>query len=465
MESIKVILATAAFLFSSFAYAITEIPEFEFTVVETLPAGVNLNMSLSEIEDVKHASKIQRNKRKIYSLMTEQIGPLLNQSSIEQGYNLIKLAQSIQLESILNDVIESQSEDQTVDSRDLNSKFIAFILPKLPGSERQDRSLPYAHLYSPEKAHVIDSPFSGFQVNKSYSELINEKIEAAIHYSYQRNYVELGTNQPFFIGAMIEVNLAGPNTTIKLQMLGGLPTETVFPFVQEEAEAKITGFRLPYQPQRRWFVEAYENYPGVVLTTEYSKASDQPLTLKLKFGSLGEIETSDEWDVTSSPLDGEPLLRLEGMGLSVRSLFARYNTPHLEAEVIAPVGNAVADFILAYDFDLKINIHELEIDLLDLKITNVKSIVQFVQKNMSDYSWWTLKLPIIGWMPLIEQDALNGQIRDAGNDKIEPYRERAMEIKSAIETGGLLRTMLEPENQEEVMNILNQMLTNEGGLQ
>lgn len=426
------------------------IPEFEMVVVESIPENINLNMSLKQIEEAKHTSKLQQNKKKIYNILSDNLSPLLSNQNFTDGYNLFSLAKNIPAQKIVQELIANQDKTDTQPTP--ASDFILLILPKTPSSNLTNNSLPYSHLYSSNKASVIDASTAHSSINGSYSKLINERITKAINFSYNKNYVNLGHNQAFFIGALAHVHLDGSRTSFNLQIIGGLPVDIDIPFEQKENEAHFKSFRFPRSPKLKWLSQEYTNHPGTIISLSYGNDKESPLLLNIKFGSLGLID-SKNWDLKNDPFNKA---LWEGESLSAISYFKRYNTPHLFGEILSPLGVKAIDWWLSREYDLKMNIHEVSLDLFSLEIKKIRILMEMVPKeNM--LPWTVLKLPTI------EQTAVNAKFVEAGNQKLAPYQETLKELSTSLEQNGLSGVLTNPEIQNQVLTMIDQMLENTNG--
>ncbi len=420
-------------------------------VVEALPEGLNLSMSLKDIEETKLKSRVQQNKNLASQLIADRLSALLSGESFQNGYNLLELAQAFPFQDILTELIAAQTEE-SFQHVDKESQFLAFILPKVPTAKTQDAVLPFKRFYSLQKAPVVDNSQWGFRPEQSYSELINERVLQAIQFSYENNYVQLNRNEPFFVGLLVQINFAGPESTINVQLLGGLPTDTEFDFDQKEKEAHFKKIRMPRRPKLKWLSQQYSSHPGVIITASYQQSASQPLTLNIKFGSLGLVK-GENWDLTRSPFEN-PLLEIDG--ITINSYMARYNTPHLWGEILAPLGIGALDWWLAREYNIKMNIHEVSLDLATLKISDIRVLTEFERKP-EFLSWSVLRLPTI------EQQAVNDQFVAAANKQLEPYQKQVENIKTSLETQGLVYTLLKPEVQKQFLTLLNQALGTEVG--
>jgi hypothetical protein len=424
------------------------LPEYEFIVVESLPESINLNMSLRQIEDAKHTSQLQKAKNLIYELLAKKISPLLNNETFANNYNLFKLAQSIPVAEIVNDLIDQQKTDSRINKPAM--QFMAMILPKIPGGSEVNKKLPFINFYSQNKASVIDDDNTGFKAQKSFSDLINERILRAIQFTFANNYSDPSINEAFFVGALLLINLDGDNTSIKFQIMGGLPTDKEYEVNLVQPEANFKYFRLPQKPQTGWLSDFYNDFPGVILTLKYQKTEAVPNLLKIQFGSLSLIDKNEI--IAEKKLQAYEEIKI-GWKDYAGILFKEYNVPNLFGSDFAPIGKILINKTTR---DIKVNIHELEFDLNKLEVIRMRVVVEFPSKKL--WGGWNITH---NFMPAIEQPALNEKFKNAINDQIEPYRYKLNLLKNEYSENGLVGLISHSEVNDSLMQIIETILGNQ----
>ncbi len=434
---------------SSLCLAAYPIPDYEIVVIESTPPLVQLDMSLSQITRAKEESEFQRSKERVYRVITKHVTPMLSGSDFSDGYNLVSLASELPALDILTELMGDGNQQATAGTA---MDFMVLILPKRPRAAQADRQMPYAHYYSENKAAVIDSRNVGIH-GKGYLGPINDRLEETMQFLYNRNYVDQQSNDPFFVGALIHLHLAGSQSFFKAQLTGSLPSNMELPFSQIEPQAEFTAIRLPRRPESQRY---YDEFQGGIVEILYSPGQPKPTTLKIKFGNLGVV-TEQGWAVTDGldTLESEPG---EWNGeFGVRSFINRFNVPHLFGQVREASGFGPLDNTLAFLYDIQINIHEVELDLQELKITGMRATVELPVK---EYNWITSILePGLRW-PTAEVPSITQKVIDGGNEQIEPYREQ---LQTYLAMGGDL--LSEPNKKAQLFELILTIFENQNGMQ
>lgn len=440
-------------LVSLFAFSQTlasyPIPEYEIVVVETSPPLVALDMSLSQITEAKEQSEFQKAKERVYEVISKHVSPLLSDADFVDGYNLVQLAAKLPASEILGEIL---GEDLGRQAPGQANDFLVIILPRQPRSTLADRQLPYANLYSNNKAAVIDSRKVGFTAD-GYMGPINERLHQTMEFVYNRNFVEMNNNEAFFVGALIQLHIDGNQSTLKGQMVGSLPTDMDLPFSQIEPQAEFTAIRLPRSPESKYY---YNSFQGAIVELDYQPYSGLAPKLKIQFGELGKI-SAQGW-VLNNALDDLESKPAEWNGeFGVRSFLSRFNVPHLFGEVREASGFGPLDSTLAFLYNIQINIHEVELDLQELKITGMRATVELPVK---EYNWFTSIIePGLRW-PTAEVPSITQKVMDGGNEQLEPYREQ---IQSYLDMGGTVFS--DKDTQQKIVSLLISILENKTGVQ
>lgn len=457
---------TLTLVVPSFAWSKVNAPEFELVVVENVPENVNLNMNINEIIDAKHGSQLHKNKSRIYGVLTKRLSPLLSSTEFADGYNLFDLAKQIPAQIILDEIMRDAEVNSTP------SDFMILILPKIPDSQKHNNLYHYAPLYAQNKAAVIDYSKAGFRPGKSFNDLLNDRVTKAINYSYQYNYVEEANNEAFFVGVLGHIHLESGQTSAKFQVVGGMPTDITKPFEQIEKEVHFTHFRAPETPKPRLFVDSLTNHPGVIIELLHQPSAKTPVKLKVNFGSLGLIEGT-EW-VMKDQLTDFDKVTLGTDGFAVARIHGTYNVPHLFGVFKDPVGTPEVNYQwdprtwwsgiiapglqmnanawLRRDYNVKMNIHEVVIDLENMVIEDMRVSVQLPLK---DHIW-------IGGLvlPTFEVPSVTQKFKDAGNQQLKPIQDQLINMKKK----GIANFLLDPEVQTAILDQVNQIVENNKGV-
>lgn len=417
-------------------------PDFELVVIESLPEGISLDMKLSDILDAKEKSELQLSKEKIYKILVGNINPLLNEQTFSKEYNLLHLARQIPVRNILEDLIAEGSDFKQKNPAD----FMALILPKAPSRYNEKSLFPFAQLYATNKAAVIDKGLVGFQPNRNYEDLINERILEGIQLAYQHTYIENQSNEAFFVGALFHIHLAGPQSQIRVQIIGGLPTDQSEPFDQLEKEAHFTEVRHPKTPDLQLNPEYF---PGAILELSYQYDQNEKAKLNISFGAIGMINGKDWMLNDSLPPFEEYKLGTEGFGIA--SVFRSYNVPNLFGDILLSSGSGWADYYLIDPFNIQMNIHEVELDIQTLEIKTIRVTAQPIAKPERPLynSIWSR----IG-TPSFELPDVNKKFLEAGNKELEPYRETLQTLTA----NGPMVLLENPSTQMQFVNILKGLL-------
>ncbi len=430
MKILITLILTAFYINPSFASY--PLHDYELVVVESLPESLSLSMSLGQIAEAKDQSRIQGYKNKLYSVLTKNITPLLNSANFAKNYSLYDLATQIPLQKIIN---EMTTGTDPLEGLRPSADFMVLILPKLTASQSQTRLKKWGHFYSKSKAAVIDTT-PDIYGNLNHDDLINTRILKAIEFAYQRNYQELESNQAFFVGALLHIHIAGPNSQIKLQIVGGLPTDQAYDFDQKEKEAHFRKIKTPKTPR---FKLLSNDYPGTIIELVYNKSSDRPAMLKLTFGSLG----INDWQLRDGPSQFKDLyLGTDSFG--VTSLMKRFNVPNLYGDILDLSGYGFIDAGLASTYDIQINIHEVEIDLTRVEISEMRVTAELPVKEFL----WLIEPGLR--LPTFELLSLNEKFRVAGNDALAPYRDQIQTVLN----DGPLNILNNPKIQKTILETL-----------
>ncbi len=433
----------------SFTYATYPIPHYEIIVVETTPPSVQLDMTISQIVDAKEESRFQESKNRIYEVIAKHVSPLLSNADFVDGYNLVQLAAQLPAEKILAEIL---GEEQGRVASTNPSSFMILVMPKRPRSTNNDSRLSYSKYYSDNKAAVIDNRPVGFSED-GYLGPLNARLQKTLRFLYNRNFNELHMKDPYFVGAVIQMQLNGNQSFFKAQLAGSLPSDMEFPFSQDEPQAEFTAFRLPRSPEGS---RSKNQMQGGVVELKYTPGAPTPSVLNIKFGLLGKISETG-WTLHNEldDLESEPT---EWNGeFGVRSFVNRFNVPHLFGEIKEASGFGPLDSSLAFLYNIQINIHEVELDLQQLKITGMRATVELPVK---EYNWLTSILePGLRW-PTAEVPSITQKVIDGGNQKIEPYREQ---LQTYLDVGGDL--LANPDKQTQFFTLIMTILENQSGVQ
>ncbi len=443
-----IVLCVCLFALTPMASATFPIPEYEIVVVETTPLSVQLDMTLKQISEAKEASALHDRKKHVTEVITQHVSPLLSDSDFTDGYNLIQLAGKIPASKILSELIGAERSRGNVEASD----FMVIFLPKKPQEVSRNAVLPYAHLYSSNKAAVIDSRPVGLPEG-GYLTSINLRVSEAMSFLYNRNFVELESKDPFFVGALFHLHLDGPQSYFKVQLAGSLPSNIEFPFSQIEEQAEFTAIRLPRSPESKYY---YDHFHGAIVEFIFAPQSQEVAMLTLKFGELGSI-TPQGWDVVDS-LDAMESQAEEWNGeFGVRSFFHRFNVPHLFGNIREASGFGPLDASLAFLYNIQVNIHKVELNMQSMKITGMRTTVELPVKESN---WFTALIePGLRW-PTAEVPSITQKVIDGGNQQIEPYREQ---LQGYIDMGGDI--IDDPDVQSQIFSLMLTIFENQGGVQ
>lgn len=428
-----IILILTPLFFNNSSFASYPLQDFEMIITESLSEDLNLSMSLSDITKAKQRSRIGETKKSLYQILTKRLSPLLSGQAMSSEYNLMALATELPIDAIIADLMTLESK---TNGSSQPADFLVVIIPKTPASLQYDQLFPFAPLYSQTKASVIDNHTTGFLPQKSYSELINERVSNALYLTYKRNFMDSDANEAFFAGALLDVHMDGANSFIRLQMMGGLPTLPDQAFVQESPEANFELIRFPKAPTYSNLNN--NNFPGTIIDLTYSPQQEKPLTLTIKFGSLATVEDKS-FQIADEPVD----IADQTFGM-IASFFHDYNVPNLYGKPNKPKGPVIDDYLkLAHNIQL--NIHEVEIDLNKLEITKMRTTIDLPSKS----NWWFS-------LPTIEMEAISETVTEKGNEALEPYREK---VQSTLDMGvdGFLQN---PEARSEFLKVLLTLMEN-----
>ncbi|MCB0378828.1 MAG: hypothetical protein KDD33_10070 [Bdellovibrionales bacterium] len=426
------------------------IQQYELVVVESLPETLNLGMNLSQIIDAKEKSRIGHTKRKLYEVMSKRMLDVLQGNATAKEYNLLELVTKLPLEDMVTDVLQIEKQQNDFEG---SSDFLVFILPQLPRGQRVDPRTPFAPLYGPHKASVVDTQNPFFNPILGFTDTINYRLQEAIKLSFKRNYIDLGSNDAFFVGALLQFHLEGDQSWVQAQFLGGLPTNWESDFQQIEKEVEIQKIRSPQTPTLESLKEG--NYPGAILTLLYQPTLENgPLKLFMQFGSLGKI-SQEAWKITDQPKKFDDQWGAGGTGIA--SFFYSFNVPNLFGVPKEITGKQAVNDFVAKRYNIQMNIHEVEMDLTELLITNMRVTVDLVPKE--GYHFLNSLTP---GLPTIEQpEAVSGKFIEAGNAELKKIKDQA----NTVLGGGLSGLVRDPQRQQVLLDLFNQLFQSEGGLQ
>lgn len=421
------------------------INEYELVVIESLPENLDLSMSLSQINEAKERSRLQVYKDKLYQILTNNLAPLLTGKEFVDGYNLYELVTQIPLQKIADEMFMGHDP---LSASEEASDFMVLILPRLSPQEISQTYKSTLGLYSARKASVYSYPVWSYSDSLGLDELLSERIHEAIDSAYQRQYLTLNKKNAFFVGALLHFKGIGQGHSIRLQLLGGLPTDIQIPFEQVEKEAHFREIRSPKTPG---FKLLSNDYPGVIFDLNYSYGNE-PTLLKLTFGSLAAF-AEKQWKLYDGPESFDDLL-LGTDSLGVTSLMKRFNVPHLYGEILDVSGWGLIDSTLATTYDIQMNIHEVTIDIEKLEIVGIRVTAELPVKE----HLWLLEPGLR--LPTFELPAINEKFKQAGNEALAPYRD---EIQGVLNDGPL-ELLNNPKVQKLIIETLLGLYENNGGV-
>lgn len=460
MHRFFLILIVSLFL-SSFAQALYPIPEYELLVIENIPQNVSLDMSLNQIEKEKEKSEFQNTKRRVYKVVSKYLRPLLSDKSFTTGYDLVALASKLPAQKILQKLLSPPAAST---ASTYPSDFLILVLPKTPNSLNRGRRYPYEKLYSQNKAAVIDDRDVGVESDGDYHQALNRKVAKAISFTYKRNYKEFKKEDAFFIGALLHLHLDGPASFFHAQVAGSLPSNLEFPFEQSEKEVHFKKFKSPLLSADRGYF--YDDFSGALINVDYRPHNPKPIHLDVEFGQLGLIK-NNKWSMKNSLPELTKNKASSDGELGIRSYLKRFNVPHLWGE-IQPIqgfcqipliidnldcGTSLDSWLeISKAYNLKVNLHQIEIDVSSLRITKMRTTVELEYKDSNRFWEFMYRYPTTE-IPFVTK-----QVIDGANATIEPYRKQMNEL---INEKGKILT--HPETQNRLIELINQLLSNETG--
>ncbi len=421
---------------------------FEVVVTETLPESMNLNMTLDEITAAKHVSRVAETKKKIYSFILNNLNPLISKHSLSQDMGLFEIASELPINTLIEDIMTFQKNSST---KLPPADFMIAVFPKVPRSEAQENLIAYESLYSPKKASVIDNKNKGFLPQKKYSKSINDRIGDSFLYAFNRNYIELKSNLPFFAGALLNIHIEGPASWGRLQLMAGLPTGKAQDFVQDVPEANFTHFKSPSIPTYESI--EYNDLPGGIIDLTIKPGTENPAILKVKFGNLGKLQDRS-WEAANTPVAFDEQWGTSSLGLV--GFRERFNVPHLFGTPKALAGKGWIDNYINRNHFIRMNIHEVEINLTKFEITNIRVTVDLPERDDST-SWLT---PLKHYT--LEQPDASAQFIAEGNKVIQPLKEKAQRIMETSPEEFLTNHELRGELLTLLIDLINEKKTNGG---
>lgn len=429
----------AVFLFSttSFAGPLYPLQEYELLVIESLPEAMNLDMTLAEIEKSKESSRLGALKRRLNASVFKHMAPLLAKTNFSEGFNLLELPQLLPLKEIMNDL----NLGNTGGPNPLPADFIIVIAPKLPVDLVQPSYNTYAKYYPSNKGNLVSSVTNSLNPLMSYEQLLNHRMMEGAEFLFQRQYQSGAAKQGFLAGAMIAIHAEGTNSYAKAKVIAGLPTDIALPFEQANDQIKLTQLLFPRTPYNG-YISRMEN-PIVMATFEHYQSGPQPLQLKLAFGTLGPMDPGNVWNAGGSPGDS-----------TVARWFAwmnPHNVPHFRGEIRSIVQKEMLGWfggatdwvngLLASNFDIQLNLHEVTIDLLKLEISDVKMTVALPWKGSQEF------------LPTFRIAEPEEQFKNEGNKVLTEQKDK---IQKLLDSGILI--LADQDAQKLLIDTINGLL-------
>lgn len=421
----------------SLASSAYPLPEFEITVIESLPESVHLSMSLNQIEEAKENSRLSGLKKKLHAIVFSKIAPLLSSRHFSSSFNLLQIPQFLPLQDI---IAEMAAAGENTGTSVTPVDFIIIITPKLPLFNKYSYQKSYSDLYPQNKAPLFTHYNSVWETPMtSYVDRVNQKMFAGAQFLFDRFYQEGLIHTGFFAGAMIAVHAEGQSSWATGKIALGMPVGKTIPFEQLNDQIKLTQLVFPRAPYNG-FIFDMEN-PVALVTFHHAANSDRPLTLKISFGALGPIEQNG-WAMGDSPS--------EDVVSKWFSWFSPYNVPHFRGEIISLVQKEMlgrfenwSDWIngfLADRFDIQLNLHEVTIDLTRLEIADVRMTVDLPRINGQEL------------LPTFRTPDPEEQFKNEGNKVINEQKQKVQEI---VDSGLLI--LSDEEVQAKIFKLLNEL--------
>ncbi len=411
--------------------------EYELLVIESLPEAMNLDMTLSEIEAAKENSRLASLKRRLNQSLFKRIAPLLAKNNFSDGFNLLELPKMLPLKEVIADLNLGASSGPNPAPAD----FIVVIAPKLPVDLAQPAYNQYAKYYPTNKGNLVSSLTNRVNALVSYEQRLNHRMMEGAEFLFQRQFKSGAAKQGFFAGAMIAIHAEGTNSYAKAKLMVGLPTDLALPFEQANDQIKLTQLLLPRTPYSG-YVTRMEN-PIVMASFEHYQSGPNPLQLKLAFGTLGPMDSGNVWNVGSAPGESTVARWFSWMN--------PYNVPHFRGEIRSLVQKEMLGWfggasdwvngLLATNFDIQLNLHEVTIDLLKLEITDVKMTVALPWKGSEEF------------LPTFRVAEPEEQFKNEGNKVLN---EQKAKIQKLLDSGILI--IADEDAQKLLINTINGLL-------
>jgi len=439
---------------------------YEIVIVESVPEGMSLSMSLKEISDAQNTSRVGQTKNNIYEFVNETVSPILNDFATSENKSLLDLAAQLPIDQLISglvDVNRGKTKQEDITPAD----FMIVILPKLPESESISAGYSkMGSLYSKKKASVIDLQEDTHSIITPYSDLLNARIAKSVKYMYTRQFVELKQSKPFFVGALFNVHIEGDKTFIKTQLVGSLPTQIKQVFENISDQVHLKHAHSPVSPTPA-SIEKWSDFPGAVVEFLHKPRQKNLMNLTVSFGSLGLIK--DKSWVVHNRLK-EPAKGLAGMGINSA---AHFNTPHLIGSLQVPEITAKMSFKekamakatekAAPLYNLKINIHEVLINVNTIEIEKIRVTIDLqpkvdqekVEQSLAAKKWIPYASPYVHGagappLPALELEFVNEQFTAEGNKTLAPIREKLEKVLGKSPE----QLLNDPEIQAEILKFV-----------
>jgi|GEM_PF-5660019 len=411
------------------------IQDFELVVVESLPDDLSLDMTLTEIIEAKHRSRLALGKRRVFDRATQALELALKLRETSGPQRLIELAKAVPVKNIVDNILQPEKTSILEFTENNPFDFTIFVFPKsAKHSGGSTEPVSYGSLYPGARTSLIDSQEESTLEARSYNQKINHRLEKSVFELYQKQYLESTDNpQTFFVGAMLNIHMEGRRSSARFQVLGGLPTGLNQDLIKDQDEIFLRSINSPRVPNRQSIDSA--DFPGVILTVDYRPAyternqtDDSQLALGVAFGSLSLVGDMEWLPSDHLPRYEKPPSFLNMSWWVLKDYHKGYNVPFLLGNLVKdevsepaggnegyvrriyakPTGKNYLDSYLARAHKVKVNIHEVVFDLKSLEVLDVRVTLDFPRT-----SWWSLSLPTLAL------DSVGDEVKAAANDELD----------------------------------------------